>query len=286
MAPYPYAAPGPYVDPTQVIGRRIGAFFIDALIVFVLAIVVLAATAERLTLDEALGRGCEVDQVSNDGRTTQLTCGSRFAVAVDDDAFLIDPTPLLAATLVFGFAYFAGLQGLTGATVGKFATGIRVVRQDGHICGPLRAAGRWVVFAVDGPLSLFLCGLITSLVSKGHRRLGDMAAGTFVIAKGYVGYPVTPGAAPGTVAPVGGYAAPPGYQQPPPGYGAPPPTAGSWPTGPAAAPSEGPVTPVPTSATPEQPQWDADLSTWVVRDPATGRIRRWDQPTQRWVSIG
>ena len=49
---------------------------------------------------------------------------------------------------------------------------------------------RWIVFAVDGPLSLFLCGIITSATSRGHRRLGDMSAQTYVVAKDAVGHPI------------------------------------------------------------------------------------------------
>ena len=48
-----------------------------------------------------------------------------------------------------------------------------------------------LLFAVDGPLSLFLCGIITSSTSPGHRRLGDMSAHTYVVAKETVGEPIT-----------------------------------------------------------------------------------------------
>ena len=44
--------------------------------------------------------------------------------------------------------------------------------------------------AVDGPLTLFLCGIITSSVSRGHRRLGDMAANTYVVSRDDAGRPI------------------------------------------------------------------------------------------------
>ena len=69
-------------------------------------------------------------------------------------------------------------------------TGLRVVTPEGEKPGLGRALVRWAVFAVDGPLSLFICGIVTSSVSAGHRRLGDMAAGTYVIGKADVGRPV------------------------------------------------------------------------------------------------
>jgi hypothetical protein len=104
------------------------------------------------------------------------------------------------------------------------------------------------VFAVDGPLSLFLCGLLTSLLSKGHRRLGDMAAGTYVVATSSVGQPVMIGIAP--VAPYPGFAGP--TVQPP---------------GPPGAPA---------------PQWDAARNAYVQWDPTTGRYLTWDPASQTW----
>jgi uncharacterized RDD family membrane protein YckC len=79
------------------------------------------------------------------------------------------------------------MEGATGASPGKHMTGLRVVTSAGERIGLWRALGRWAVFAVDGPLSLFLCGIITSSVSSGHRRLGDMAANSYVIGKADAG---------------------------------------------------------------------------------------------------
>jgi uncharacterized RDD family membrane protein YckC len=70
-------------------------------------------------------------------------------------------------------------------------TGLTVVTPTGQRIGFGRALGRWAVFAVDGPLSFFLCGIITSSVSSGHRRLGDMAAGSYVVGKADAGHPVS-----------------------------------------------------------------------------------------------
>jgi hypothetical protein len=50
---------------------------------------------------------------------------------------------------------------------------------------------RWALFAVDGPLTLFICGIITSAVSSGHCRLGDMAANSYVVGKDDAGREVT-----------------------------------------------------------------------------------------------
>jgi uncharacterized RDD family membrane protein YckC len=69
-------------------------------------------------------------------------------------------------------------------------TGIRVVTQDGARIGIPRSIVRWLLFAIDGPLSLFLCGIITSSVSRGHRRLGDLSANTYVVGRDEANRPV------------------------------------------------------------------------------------------------
>ena len=96
----------------------------------------------------------------------------------------------VAISVALIFLYFGLLEGIVGATLGKFATGIRVVKEDGSIQGVPKSLVRWIVFLVDGPLSLFLCGIITSATSSGHRRLGDMSAQTYVVAKDAVGHPI------------------------------------------------------------------------------------------------
>ena len=75
------------------------------------------------------------------------------------------------------------LQGATGATLGKRPSGCAssTRRQ------PLRDGQGHHPHASSAYFELgfcFLIGLITALVSKNHRRLGDMAAGTFVVRRG------------------------------------------------------------------------------------------------------
>ncbi len=174
---YAYPAPPVRSDPTAVIGRRIGAFFIDAAIaLFAFAIIFLPLATQR-TVSETLDLpGCHR---KFDDRS-QIECTNRQVVQIGDTVYEADGGPTFGLDFVFVLLYFGILPGLTGATAGKFATGIRVVDADGRIANMGRSLLRWLLFAVDGPFSLFLCGLLTSLLSKGHRRLGDMAAGTYV----------------------------------------------------------------------------------------------------------
>jgi uncharacterized RDD family membrane protein YckC len=134
----------------------------------------------------------EMEQVPGCHRTTANTiqCNNRAVVTVGDTVYETGSGGLFLAEVAFTFLYFGVLTGLTGATLGKAATGIRVVRADGSVVGVGHSLLRWLLWAVDGPLTLFLCGIITSATSRGHRRLGDMAAHSYVVGKDDAGRPV------------------------------------------------------------------------------------------------
>ncbi|WP_164842536.1 RDD family protein [Actinoplanes solisilvae] len=130
------------------------ALFLDCLIMIAPAVLMAAiARAVFALFDEALG-------------SAAMTVGV---------ALVFVGYPVLSETL------------LKGASVGKYALGLRVIREDG---GPLRArhalTRALVGFAVEFPglLLLFLCwpaGILTMLASRQGRRLGDLAAGTIVV---------------------------------------------------------------------------------------------------------
>jgi uncharacterized RDD family membrane protein YckC len=88
---------------------------------------------------------------------------------------------LFAAFLIFN-GYFIFFETVwNGQTPGKRATGIRVVREDGRPIAFAQAAIRNVVRLVDFlPVSYGL-GVLTMLLNRSQRRLGDFAAGTIVI---------------------------------------------------------------------------------------------------------
>ena len=119
-----------------------------------------------------------------------MQCNGRAVLQLGDTVYEADVAPTLALDVLFTFLYFGILEGAMGAALGKRATGLRVVKADGSMQGVPKSLLRWLVFAVDGPLSLFLCGIITSSTSRGHRRLGDMSAQTYVVAKESVGEPI------------------------------------------------------------------------------------------------
>jgi hypothetical protein len=109
---------------------------------------------------------------------------------------------------------------------------------------------RWVMWIVDGlPLVLGpLVGLITSLTTTGHRRVGDMVAKTHVVRKSSVGHPVTVGhhslAGPS-----------------------------SWSTG------------MPTPTAKPGPQWDEARGTYIQWDPDAQAWMQWDDATKAWNPI-
>jgi len=164
-------------DPTAVLGRRYLAFFIDLVITLVAFSILFVPLAKQRTVDETLRLpGCHVN--TND----TIQCDNRAVFRVGDTVYEARIGPFALAEIGFTFLYFGVLTGLAGATLGKLAAGIRVVKEDGSKVGVGRSLIRWILFAVDGPLTLFLCGIITSSTSRGHRRLGDMGAQSYVVA--------------------------------------------------------------------------------------------------------
>jgi uncharacterized RDD family membrane protein YckC len=168
-------------DPTAVLGRRTGAFFIDvatALLAFTLIFIPLAT---QRSVEETLDLpGCSLDE-----DTEQITCENRQVVRIGDTVYEAGGATFLVD---FGFVvlYFGVVAGLTGATLGKALVGIRVVKEDGSIAGIPRSLLRGLLWFID----IFVVGLVLMLTQRGHRRLGDMAAGTYVVSKNAVGSPI------------------------------------------------------------------------------------------------
>lgn len=86
----------------------------------------------------------------------------------------------LVAALALGLTYYFVCESLTGQTLGKRVTGLRVVRVDGRPLAPSAVAGRTVLRLVDQQAAS-LVGLLTMIFTgKRRQRLGDLAAGTAV----------------------------------------------------------------------------------------------------------
>ena len=82
---------------------------------------------------------------------------------------------------LFVFAYFVLLEGYLGQTLGKLATGIKVVSEaTGATLGIAPAAVRTVLRLIDG-LFGYAVAFVSVLASAKRQRLGDMAARTLVV---------------------------------------------------------------------------------------------------------
>jgi len=68
-----------------------------------------------------------------------------------------------------------------GATPGKKAFGLQVVKQNGTPVDLGASLIRNLLRVVDGLPVLFPVGLVTMLITRGFRRIGDLAAGTIVV---------------------------------------------------------------------------------------------------------
>jgi uncharacterized RDD family membrane protein YckC len=297
------------VDPTAVVWRRIGGWLIDFVFAGILFVVLLGATVEGYS--DIPGNLCADPSQAEDPPICEEHLLGRDGYAVYDEAtdtsmFFATDTPWLplAGFVAYGIFSFVFVEGLAGASIGKLIVGLRVVKDDGSHAGIGRGALRFVLWIVDAfPYCIpFLVGLLTGATTKGHRRIGDMVAGTFVVSKQSVGRPLTiPGLTPtqpyGTAAPwpqptvpgataygAQAYGTPSPYDSPAP-YGS---TTGY--TGePVGAIVDPPVdaTPPPMgivdAATPtDGPQWDPARNTYLQWDEARGWLQ-WDADANEWV---
>ena len=175
------------VDPTKALWRRIFAYVIDASVGWLIVVGVATALGNVDTLD---ARRCPDDL---DDERVCLDLSSETGDDDDPQILLIDTDAVLIAAgagLVWVLLNSVLVQGATGATVGKFITGARVVRPDGRPPGVWKALGRTLMLIIDTITLILPLGLWVAMFSRGHRRLGDMAAGTYVVKAQYAGRPV------------------------------------------------------------------------------------------------
>lgn len=113
-----------------------------------------------------------------------LLCFVAYAIAfatggATREGFAIQGGP---AFLFFGIAlaYYTVLEALSGATLGKRAMGLKVVKEGGEPIDWQASIVRNLMRIVDGFL-FYLVAAIAVWISKKRQRLGDMAAHTLVV---------------------------------------------------------------------------------------------------------
>ncbi len=140
---------GPH-DPTDVLGRRIAAAFLDILVLAVLFFV--------------LGLLIGESEAENGTASVRLEGGP---------AFLFFALSLL---------YYLIPEAMSGRSLGKALLGLRVVREDGGRAGAGAIVARTLLRIVDALPLLYLVGFVAVLATGQRRaRLGDLAAGTRVV---------------------------------------------------------------------------------------------------------
>lgn len=83
---------------------------------------------------------------------------------------------------VLGWSYFIVLEWLwNGQTVGKRWYGLRVINEDGSPAGFVAVFVRNLVRMADFLPGFYGLGLLSIVVTSRSQRLGDLAAGTFVV---------------------------------------------------------------------------------------------------------
>ena len=101
-------------------------------------------------------------------------------------AFNLGPVlgPALLILFFFGlyWGYFAFFEILwTGQTPGKRAAGIRVIKDTGSPIDASAALIRNLLRAIDLLPALYVAGLVTMILDRQSRRIGDFVAGTVVV---------------------------------------------------------------------------------------------------------
>jgi uncharacterized RDD family membrane protein YckC len=172
-----YAQPAPATPALEVStwGRRFGAWLIDSLIFGIPFFLILFG---RIGAEmEAAGA---IDPITGEASQTAVE-----TVMNDMFGFI---TGITMAYYVLFAVYLILMHGTVGSTLGKMATGIKVVRTDGSKCDMATAAKRALVFPIAA-LVPFVGGLIAllnglwPLWDSQKQSLGDKVGGSFVVRK-------------------------------------------------------------------------------------------------------
>lgn len=156
-------------DPTRVVTRRCFALFVDAALLALIPAVTVAIVGNA-----SMGKGVCPDPLPA-GRNC-LSYRNQLLL-IDKDVSLL----FFGLLVVLYLLAFVAVQGVTGASPGKALFGIRVVRPDGTPPGIARSMVRALAWAVDGLALVLPVALWSAWFSPGHRRVGDWAAGTYVV---------------------------------------------------------------------------------------------------------
>jgi uncharacterized RDD family membrane protein YckC len=253
-------------------GRRVVAYLIDLVIASAVLVALLAATKDRTYtgIPSDFNDACRfIREAPGFAGGQCLQLGSR-AYTWTGGAFLLS----WGLSALVGLINNVIVQAATGASVGKMVMGLRVIDAEGRHASIGRQFVRWLLLIVDA--GLCFVGFFVAAFTHPHRRLGDMAGGTYVVAAADVGTPVS-------AMPQQEQYAQPAYVPPPPqpAWGQPPPPSWNQPQQPQqpqwGAPQQAPPPAQPQwgAPPPPQPQWGAPQQAPPPQQPPA-----WGQPQQ------
>jgi len=267
------------VDPTDVMNRRIPAFLID----FAILALVLLGSGLRFGFTETT-QLIDAESIC-DARTTGLCLPQPTgAMTIDHRGWVtLAVAPIL--WLLWGL-----IEGVTGASPGKWIMGLRVVTADGAHAGVARSLTRWTIGLLESfPwVTPMMMGILFAANAPGRQRLGDRLANTFVVHKGAVGAALP---APDAMNPVRAWpvALPDPNSQPPPpratdavGQTMPPPNAADAATG-APEPEPGPHERPQEIDMPAGVRWDEGAGYYIYEDP--DRRLWWNAASDEWLPL-
>jgi uncharacterized RDD family membrane protein YckC len=160
---------------TKVVGRRVGAFLIDVIVFTAVQFVLFLALKQDKF--EAARNG---DLTGGDTTYINITLGDKHYAIFGSKAGLY-----FLIIFVLWLGYFIVWPGLKGVTLGKLATGIKIVKDNDPTQPPGigRSIARYFLLVADDfPYFIpMLTGFIVALNSKQNKRIGDMVAGTLVV---------------------------------------------------------------------------------------------------------
>ena len=157
---------------TEVVGRRVGAWLIDVVLVVAVLVVATALLGDQFTVD-VLDEDPSIEWIDGD-----------LAAFVSSTVFVLDTTDLIIAgglTLLTALLVFVILPGRWGLSPGRWAATIRVVGPDDAPIGIGRALLRNAAWVVDGLPGIPVVGYATMQFTRHHRRVGDLLAGSRVV---------------------------------------------------------------------------------------------------------
>jgi uncharacterized RDD family membrane protein YckC len=117
--------------------------------------------------------------------TAGLAAGSAFLSGPGPGAATLSLALFVLAVFAIADGYFILFEIIwNGQTPGKRMVGIRVIRENGYPMRPIDAVIRNLVRMVDWLPVAYGVGVLTMLLNKRSKRLGDFASGTIVVREG------------------------------------------------------------------------------------------------------